>query len=229
MKLSILMPVYNEARTVELAVKETLAVEFPCETELVLVDDGSADGTSEVVDRLASPRVRVLHHERNQGKGAAVRTAAQAASGDYVVVMDADLEYRASDLPRLLQPVIDGTATVVYGTRTFGSHTAYSFWYVVGNKGITLAANMLYNCYLSDVYTCFKLMPTALFRDLDLRRSGFDAEIEATAKLLRRGERPYEVPVSYRARRREEGKKITWQDGVRALWTLASLRFSRDE
>lgn len=224
MKLSIVMPVYNEATTVEEAIAETLSTSFPCEIELLVVDDGSTDATPKILEQLARPNLTVLRHERNGGKGAAVRTGAARADGDLIVVMDADLEYRAADLPRLVQPVLDGVAEVVFGTRTFGSHSAYSFWYVVGNKGITLAANVLYNCYLSDIYTCFKLMPLALFRDLQIRREGFDAEIEATAKLLKRGIRPYEVPVDYRARRRDEGKKITAMDGVRAVWTILEIR-----
>lgn len=227
MKLSIVMPVYNEATTVEEAIAETLSTSFACEVELIVVDDGSTDATPKILERLAPlapPNLTVVRHERNGGKGAAVRTGAARARGDLVVVIDADLEYRAADLPRLVQPVLDGVAEVVFGTRTFGSHSAYSFWYVLGNKGITLAANILFNCYLSDIYTCFKLIPLELFRDLHIRREGFDAEIEATAKLLKRGIRPYEVPVSYRARRRDEGKKITPLDGVRAVWTILQTR-----
>ncbi len=224
MKLSILMPVYNERASVASAVKQALDVRYPCEVELVVVDDGSRDGTGDVLAGLDDPRLRVFAHPRNRGKGAAILTAASHATGDYVVILDADLEYDPQDIPRLLEPVLDGRAEVVYGSRTFGSHTAYSFWYVMGNKGVTTLANMMYNCYLSDLETCFKLMPLALFRSLKIRSAGFGMEAEITGKLLRRRVRPYEVPISYRARTREEGKKITWRDGVEAIWILSRER-----
>ena len=221
MKLSILMPVYNEQATLAAALKEVLNVEFPCEVEVVVVDDGSTDGSRELYSSLTDdPRVKVHLHERNRGKGAAIRTAAAAATGDYVIMYDADLEYSAAEIPALLAPVIAGQAEVVYGTRTFGSHNAYSYAYVLGNKGVTTFANVLFNCYISDLETCFKLLPTALYRDLDIRESGFGMEAEVTGKLLRRGYRPYEVSISYRARSREAGKKLTWRDGVEALWIL---------
>ena len=190
MKLSILMPVHNEAATLELAIKRVLDVPYPCDMELVV----------------------------------AIRTAAGLASGECVLPCDADLEYAPEEIPALLQPVLDGTATVVYGTRTFSAHSAYSFWYVLGNRGVTLVANALFNSWISDLETCFKLLPTALYRELDVRSAGFGMEAELTGKLLRRGLRPYEVPITYRARRRDEGKKLTWRDGVAALWILARVR-----
>ena len=228
MKLSVLMPVYNEAATLASAVDRVLDVAYPCDMELVLVDDGSTDGTNKIIDGLAdrSNRIVSTRHHVNRGKGAAVRTAAGLASGDYVIVCDADLEYAPSDIPALLHPVVHGEAQVVFGTRTFGSHTAYSFWYVVGNWAVTMAANVLYNAWLSDLETCYKLMPLALYRALDLREEGFGVEPEITAKLLRRHIRPYEVPISYRARGREEGKKLTWRDGVQALWILTRIRMA---
>jgi len=220
------MPVYNERATLASAIKEVLNVDFPCEMELVVVDDGSTDGTRELYPSLADDsRVKLLLHERNQGKGGAVRTAATAATGDYVIMCDADLEYSPSEIPSLLAPVIAGQSEVVYGTRTFGSHNAYSYAYVLGNKGVTTFANVLFNCYISDLETCFKLLPTALYRDLDIREAGFGMEAEITGKLLRRGYRPYEVPITYRARSREAGKKLTWRDGVEALWILFRERF----
>jgi glycosyltransferase involved in cell wall biosynthesis len=224
MKLSVLMPVYNEASTLDAAVARVLDVEYPCDMELVLVDDGSTDGTQELIAGL--PASVVSHRHRvNRGKGAAVRTAAGLASGDYVIVCDADLEYAPSDIPALLGPILEGEAEVVFGTRSFGSHTAYSFWYVLGNWAVTMAANVLFNAWLSDLETCFKVMPLALYRDLDLREEGFGVEPEITAKLLKRHIRPYEVPITYRARGREQGKKLTWRDGVMALWILARIRF----
>ncbi|GGM29531.1 glycosyl transferase [Micromonospora sonchi] len=227
MKLSILMPVYNEEDRIADALKQALAVDYPCEFELVVVDDGSRDGTSEILGRVDDARLRVITHQRNAGKGAAIRTAVANAEGDYLVILDADLEYDPQDIPTLLAPVLDGRATVVYGNRTFGSHSAYSFWYVMGNKGVTMAANVLFNSYISDLETCFKLMPVELYRSLDIRSRGFGMEAEVTGKLLRRRIRPFEVPISYRARGREEGKKITWRDGVEAIWILGRERARR--
>jgi dolichol-phosphate hexosyltransferase len=225
MKLSILMPVYNEYATLASAVKEVLDVNYSCTFELVIVDDGSTDGTRDLYPALRDdPRVVVKLHERNQGKGAAIRTAAAEATGDYIIICDADLEYSPAQIPSLLAPVIAGDATVVYGTRTFGSHNAYSYLYVMGNKGVTTFANILFNCYISDLETCFKLIPADLYRSLDVKSVGFGMEAEITGKLLRRGIRPYEVPITYKARSREEGKKLTWMDGVDALAILTRER-----
>jgi glycosyltransferase involved in cell wall biosynthesis len=223
-KLSILMPVYNEQDRVATAVRQALAVKYQCDTELVIVDDGSKDGSAEILAELDDPRVQVVTHPRNRGKGAAIRTAAEYATGDYMIILDADLEYDPENIPTLLAPVLEDRAEVVYGVRGFGGHSAYSFWYVMGNKAVTTAANVLFNCYIGDLETCFKLMPLPLYRSLDIRSAGFGMEAEVTAKLLSRGVRPFEVPISYRARTREEGKKITWRDGVEALWILSRER-----
>jgi glycosyltransferase involved in cell wall biosynthesis len=223
-KLSILMPVYNESTTLLMAVKRVMDVEYPCEIELIAVDDGSVDGSLALLNSFDDGRLRVMAHERNRGKGAAIHTASEAATGDYMIICDADLEYRPEEIPMLLAPVIAGDAEVVYGTRSFGSHNAYSYWYVLGNRGVTLAANLLFNCYISDLETCFKLLPTALYRQLDIQAAGFGMEAQVTARLLKSGFRPYEVPISYRARSREEGKKLTWRDGVEALWILGRER-----
>jgi dolichol-phosphate hexosyltransferase len=222
------MPVYNERATLASAIKDVLNVNFPCEVELVIVDDGSTDGTRDLYPSFAGdPRVSVHMHERNRGKGAAIRTAASVATGDYVIMCDADLEYSPAEIPSLMAPVLAGEAKVVYGTRTFGSHNAYSYAYVLGNKGVTTFANVLFNCYISDLETCFKLMPADLYRKLDVRETGFGMEAEVTGKLLRRGYRPYEVPITYKARSREAGKKLTWRDGAEALWILLRERFGR--
>jgi glycosyltransferase involved in cell wall biosynthesis len=218
------MPVYNEEDRLGEALKQALGVNYPCDTELVVVDDGSKDRTPEILDQCDDPRLRAVRHPVNQGKGAAIRTAAASATGDYMVILDADLEYDPNDIPRLLEPVLAGKAQVVYGNRTFGGHAAYSFWYVMGNKGVTLAANILFNSYIGDLETCFKLMPIALYRSLQVHSKGFGMEAEVTGKLLRRRIRPYEIPISYTARTREEGKKITWRDGVQALWILMRER-----
>lgn len=218
------MPVYNEGATLRTAVERVLAVDYPCDMELVAVDDGSVDGSADLLDSIDDPRLAVHRHERNQGKGAAIRTASRVATGNYMIICDADLEYRPDEIPSLVEPVLRGEAEVVYGTRTFGSHNAYSFWYVMGNKGVTLTANLLFNAYISDLETCFKLLPLELFRELDVQSPGFGMEAELTGKLLRRGVRPFEVPITYRARSREEGKKLTWRDGVEAIGILLRER-----
>jgi dolichol-phosphate hexosyltransferase len=226
-KLSVLMPVYNELTTLGLAVKEVLDVDYPCDIELIIVDDGSTDGTRDLYPAITSdPRVVLELHDRNRGKGAAIRTAARIATGDYVIMCDADLEYSPAEIPSLLAPVVAGDAEVVYGSRTFGSHNAYSYLYVLGNRAVTTWANLLFNCYLSDLETCFKLIPADLYRKLWVRSAGFGMEAEITGKLLRRGIRPYEVPISYKARSREAGKKLTWRDGVDAVLILARERLA---
>jgi dolichol-phosphate hexosyltransferase len=226
-KLSILMPVYNEAKTVQTVVKRALDVSFPCPVELVIVDDASTDGTAELIDQLHDDRLVKLRHPANRGKGAAIRTAAAAATGDFMVPLDADLEYQPEEIPRLLEPVLSGEAEVVYGSRGFGSRSAYSFWYVMGNKAVTTFANVLFNAYIADLETCFKLMPLDLLRSLNISSDGFGMEAEITGKLLARRIRPFEVPITYRARSRAAGKKITWRDGVQAVWILSRIRLAR--
>jgi glycosyltransferase involved in cell wall biosynthesis len=222
------MPVYNEVATLPSAVKSVLDVQYPVDVELIIVDDGSTDGTRELYPQWQSePRVVVHLQRTNGGKGSAIRKGAELATGDYVIMCDADLEYAPEEIPALLQPVLDGQAVVVYGTRTFGSHNAYSYLYVLGNRGVTTVANILFNCFISDLETCFKLMPRDLYRRLDVRSAGFGMEAEVTGKILRAGIRPYEVPISYRARRREEGKKLTWRDGVAAVAILLRERVRR--
>jgi dolichol-phosphate hexosyltransferase len=228
MKLSILMPVYNEVATLQSAVKRVLDVDYPVEIELVIVDDGSTDGTRALYPQWAcEDKIRIHEKPTNEGKGAAIRTGAGLADGDYVIMCDADLEYAPEEIPSLLAPVLDGQAEVVYGTRTFGSHNAYSYFYVLGNRGVTTFANVLFNRYISDLETCFKLMPLGFYRKLDIKAAGFGMEAEVTGKILRAGVRPYEVPISYKARSREAGKKLTWKDGVEAIWILARERVRR--
>ena len=222
------MPVYNERNTLESAVKRVLDVDYPADVELVIVDDGSTDGTRELYGQWADdPRVTIFQKSQNEGKGSAIRKAAELASGDYVIICDADLEYAPEDIPLLLVPVLNGDAKVVYGTRTFGSHNAYSYLYVLGNRVVTTYANVLFNCYITDLETCFKLMPVDLYRSLDIRSAGFGMEAELTGKVLRAGIRLYEVPISYKARTREDGKKLTWRDGVAALGILSRERLRR--
>ena len=227
--LSILMPVYNEIERIERALDATLAVDLPCPFELVLVDDGSTDGTVDYLRNRSFPdNVRVIFHKKNKGKGAAVRTALADARLRFSAIFDADLEYEPDDLAVLLEPLRDRRRAVhvVFGVRTFDGYTSHSFLFVLGNKGVTLAANILFNVYIHDLMTCHKAMYTELFRSLPLRTNGFSIEPEITARLLQRGERIYEVPVRYRARASEEGKKLTAADGFRVLWTLLRCRLA---
>ncbi len=224
-ELTIVMPAYNEEATIVQAIESVLDVAFEGSFELLVVEDGSGDGTGELLRaRQWPPQVRVLFHERNRGKGAAIRTALAEAQGAYTTIMDADLEYSPADLPALLEPLRRGDADAVFGTRGFQSHSAYSFWYVVGNKAVTFIANLMYNSWVSDIMTGHKALRTDVFRSLELRERGFAIEAEITARLLRRKVRIYEVPVVYRARSREEGKKLTTFDGVRVLRTLLRCR-----
>ena len=222
--LSVLMPALNEERTISQVLDAVLA--SPVDLELVLVDDGSTDGTWELMEARAAsdPRVHAYRHQTNQGKGGAIRTALGHARGAVVLIQDADLEYDPADYPQLLEPIRNGRATVVYGSRAFSSHTAYSYWYVIGNRLVTLATNVIYNCYLSDMETGYKVMPREVALSLHLQARGFELEPEITAKLLRSGYRIYEVPISYAARSRAEGKKLTAMDGVRAVRALARYR-----
>ncbi len=224
--LSVLMPVFNERETVRTAIAQTLEADMGVPAvELVVVDDGSTDGTRDILRDTAWPEgVRVVYHDRNQGKGAAVRTALAHARGDYSAIMDADLEYEPEEIGRLLVPLLAGEAEAVFGKRGFESHTAFNFWYVMGNKFVTLAANIIYNAYVSDIMTCHKVIPTERFRALRLRERGFGIEPEITARLMRSGARIYEVPVVYRARPRDDGKKLTAVDGLRVLRTLVRCR-----
>jgi glycosyltransferase involved in cell wall biosynthesis len=226
--LSILMPVFDERETMQRAIEDAVGAELPVASrELVVVDDGSTDGTAELLDAREWPEnVVVVHHDRNRGKGAAIRTALGHARGRYAAILDADLEYRAADLADVLEPLLEGRARVVFGSRAFTGHSAYGFWYVVGNKLVTFATNLLFDTWISDVMTCHKAMETELFRSLPLRERGFAIEPEIAARVLRAGERIYEVPITYRARSREEGKKLTALDGLRVLRTLVRCRLA---
>ena len=226
--LSILMPVFNEIATVEAAIEDAVTAELPVtRRQVIVVDDGSTDGTRELLAARGWPAGVEIHvHERNRGKGAAVRTALEHATEDFAAVLDADLEYRAADLAPVVGPLLAGEARVVFGTRAWTSQSAFSFWYVLGNKAVTLATNVLYNCWISDVMTCHKAMRTDLFRSLRLTEPGFAIEPEIAARVLRAGERIHEVPITYRARGRAEGKKLTALDGLRVLRTLVRCRIS---
>ncbi|MHB8612759.1 MAG: glycosyltransferase family 2 protein [Candidatus Dormibacteraceae bacterium] len=226
--LSVMMPVYNEERTLEIILKHVL--ERREVGEVIAVDDGSTDGSWDILNRIAigDRRLRLFRQERNQGKGAALRRAVSELRMPFGLVQDADLEYDPRDYPALLQPLQEGRADAVYGTRGFAGQTAFSFWFVVGNKAVTLATNLLFDCYISDMETGYKVLRSDLWRRLGLSGMRFDIEPDITARILRLGYRIHEVPIHYYARSRDEGKKLTWFDGVRALRALVRLRLSPD-
>ena len=223
LKVSIIIPVYNEAATIREIVARVQS--SPINKEIVIVDDGSMDGTRDILKQIEYPDVHIIMHGVNQGKGMAIRTGLKYATGAYVLIQDADLEYDPADYEVLLRPVLRGKATVVYGSRFLGEHKAMLFWHSVGNRLLTLITNIFYDSTLTDMETCYKLIPTDLIRSIRLRCRRFDFEPEITAKILKRGYRIYEVPISYAGRELHEGKKITWRDGIPALLTLIKYRF----
>ena len=223
--LGVIIPAFNEAPTIGRVLRRVLLQD--CVQQVVLVDDCSTDRTFEAAQAEAQdPRVRLLRHNLNRGKGAAIRTGLEAISAPIVIIQDADLEYDPLQYDRLLSPILEGRADVVYGVRGFAGQTAYSYWFVKGNQLVTTATNILFNCYISDMETGFKMMRTSLMRRLHLAGNGFDIEPEITGRILRLSYRIHEVPIDYFARSRTEGKKLTWVDGVRALATLVRIRFA---
>ena len=227
--LSVMMPIYNEERTLEAIFGHVLA--RPEVGEVVAVDDGSSDDSWEILSAIArrDSRVRAFRQPRNLGKGAALRRAIAEIRMPFALVQDADLEYDPRDYPALLEPLVGGRADVVYGVRGFAGQTAFSFWFVMGNRAVSLACNVLFDCYISDLETGYKVLRSDLWKRLNLRGERFDIEPDITARVLRLGYRIHEVPIHYYARSREEGKKLTWQDGVRALGTLWRLRLASDQ
>ncbi|HVF52559.1 MAG TPA: glycosyltransferase family 2 protein [Actinomycetota bacterium] len=223
--MTIVVPVYNEAATLRGALERLIKAELPIAVEILVVDDGSTDGSLATIDDYeANGLIRTFKHPRNLGKGSAVRTGIREANGDLLTIFDADFEYNPADYGPLLEPLLNSETSVAYGTRSFGAHTAFSFWYVIGNRVLTLFASFLFNSWLSDIETCFKVAETEVWRSLELTSAGFGIEAEATAKFLRNGHRIFEVPISYKARSREEGKKLNWTDGVEAFWILILVR-----
>ncbi|HEV2983746.1 MAG TPA: glycosyltransferase family 2 protein [Vicinamibacterales bacterium] len=221
--LSVVMPAYNERTTIEEIVRRVLTV--PLRIELVVVDDGSADGTSEVLDRLQGELGFKLIHQKNGGKGAALRRGFAEVVGDIVVIQDADLEYSPEEYPQLIELICQGKADVVYGSRFLGRHRAFMFAHYMGNRFVTLVTNILYNTMLTDMETCYKAMRVDVIRSMTLKSNGFGIEPELTAKIFKRGYRVYEVPITYAGRGYEQGKKITWKAGFNALWVLLRYRF----
>ena len=222
--LSVVMPVYNERTTIEAIVRRVLALTL--RLELIVVDDGSSDGSSEILDTLQRELKFTLLRQTNAGKGAALRRGFAAVTGDIVVIQDADLEYSPEEYPQLLDLIVKDKADVVYGSRFLGRHRAFMFSHYLGNRLLTLATNVLYNTMLTDMETCYKAMRIEVLRSFTLDSDGFGIEPEMTAKIFKRGYRVYEVPITYDGRGYEEGKKITWRDGVVALWVLLKYRFT---
>jgi glycosyltransferase involved in cell wall biosynthesis len=223
MKLTIIIPVYNERQTIEEILMRVR--QSPLDKEIIVVDDGSTDGTREWLQSLKEDVIRVILHPKNSGKGAAVRTGIQEASGEVTIIQDADLEYDPADYPLLLDPMIRFGADAVYGSRFLGPHRVFLFWHYLGNKLLTTITNILYDTMLSDMETCYKAVRTDILKGLKLKSNTFDIEPEITAKLFKRKLKIFEVPISYSGRSYEEGKKITGIDGFRALWALFKFRF----
>jgi glycosyltransferase involved in cell wall biosynthesis len=226
--LTVITPVYNERRTVAEVIRRMRAVELPLVLQVIVVDDGSSDGSDKVLGALEDSTVHVIRHAVNQGKGAAIRTGLAEARGDLVLIQDADLEYDPGDWPRLLDPVLKGKARVVYGSRFTGERKNMLPLHWFGNRLLSLVTNVLYRSTLSDMETCYKLFDAQVLDGLTIVSDRFDFEPEITAKVLRRGYRIYEVPISYAGREFDEGKKITWRDGVSALRALIKFRFTKD-
>lgn len=227
MLLSLVIPVHNEAATLESLLRRLGEVEFPAGLEVIIVDDGSTDGAVERIERDWLPNAKdviLLRRKVNGGKGAALRRAFAHASGDILGVQDADLEYDPAQIPALMAPLLSGSAEVVFGTRQFGSHSAFSFWYVMGNRSLSLMAGAIFDRYVTDVYTCYKFFTRDLYEQLRLTADGFEIEAELAGGLMRTGARIYEVPVDYTARARADGKKIRPRDGLRGMARLVRVR-----
>jgi glycosyltransferase involved in cell wall biosynthesis len=227
--ISVMMPVYNEEATVEIIVRHVLG--RPEVRDVIAVDDGSTDRTWEVLRRLGGEDQRLRTHRlpHNQGKGAALRLAIRHLSAPFALVQDADLEYDPADYPTLLKPLVSGRADAVNGVRGFGAHTAYSYWFVKGNQALTTTANVLFNCYVNDLLSGYKVLRTDLWRRLNLQSTGFEVETEIVAKVVRLGYRFHEVPITYITRSRTEGKKIRARDGLRILATLGRVRLATSQ
>ncbi|CAB4863329.1 unannotated protein [freshwater metagenome] len=227
-RLSIVVPVYNEVATVERVVSTVLSLEIPCEFEVIVVDDGSTDGSSTLLEDLSGNNVQVLHHAKNLGKGAAVKTGLAASTGTHLLIFDADTEYDPHDIARLVLPLMSGRAEVVFGSRMSGFGTVHpSLHHLVGNRLMTWTANIMFGAAISDLHTCLKLLPIPLLRAMRLQEGGFGLDTEIACEMLRLGFRPYELPISYVGRSVQEGKKIRVSDAFRSVYILTKIRVSR--
>ena len=226
MKLSIVIPVFNEKNTIEELIRRVQEVDVSLNKEIIIVDDGSNDGTPEILKSLKQPDIKVVYHSTNQGKGAALHTGFSEAEGDIILVQDADLEYDPKEYPKLLEPILDGRADAVYGSRFLGGpHRVLYFWHYIGNRFLTAFSNMLSNLNLSDMETCYKVFKKDILDRITLKSKRFGFEPEITLKLAKLNARIYEVPISYSGRDYSEGKKIGWRDGLAALYHIIRYRF----
>jgi len=226
MKLSIIIPTYNEEKTIVEVIRQVKSVDIsPVKKEIIIVDDGSTDKTRQILNLLPDKRMKVVFHEKNKGKGSAIRTGIDIATGDIIMIQDADLEYDINEYPKLLEPILTNKAVVVYGSRFTKRHKPRYVIYYLGNILLTLLTNILYQARITDMETCYKVCKAEVIKNLKLRSQRFDFEPEITAKILKRRIKIYEVPISYHSRDFKEGKKITWKDGMKAIWYLVKYRF----
>jgi glycosyltransferase involved in cell wall biosynthesis len=223
-KLTIIIPVYNEVNTFFNIIERVKRVVVPVDKEIIVVDDGSTDGTQTIIEKLNDSQIKVIYHSRNQGKGTAINTAQKQVTGDIVIIQDADLECQPEDYPRLIKPILEGRAEVVYGSRFLRPQRITRFWHYLGNKCFTFLTNLLYQAHLSDMETCFKVFPAKVFKQINIKSRRFDFEPEITAKILKLGLKIVEVPLTYYGRTYREGKKIGWRDALATIWALLKYR-----
>ncbi|MAH48995.1 glycosyl transferase [Candidatus Pacearchaeota archaeon] len=225
MKLSIIIPVYNEEKTIKAILKRVKAVPLELEKEIIIVDDSSKDSTKEILKTINDPQIKIFYHEVNKGKGSAIRTGLEQVTGDILLIQDADLEYSPEEYPKLLHPILNGTTKVVYGSRFKGNMVGPNlFSHVIGNKILTYITKILYFRNISDMETCYKVFKKEVIDSITLKAKRFDFEPEITAKIIKKGYKIYEVPITYESRLFDQGKKITWRDGIKALYYLIKYR-----
>ena len=226
-KLSVIIPAYNEERTLRQIIDEVQAV--PIDKEIIIVDDASTDGTKRIIEKLDASNIKKIFHEKNQGKGAAIRSAIGAIEGEITIIQDADLEYHPDEYPQLIEQIVKGRADVVFGSRFIGAHRCFLFWHYVGNSVVNMIANVLYNTTLSDLMTCYKAFKSEVIKSINITSKRFGIEPQITGEVFRRNLRVYEVPISYSGRNYSEGKKIKWTDFFVVVWWLLKTKFSRLE
>ncbi|MDD5069832.1 MAG: glycosyltransferase family 2 protein [Candidatus Omnitrophica bacterium] len=223
--LSVIVPAYNERGTIESLINEVQKVEL--EKEIIIIDDASSDGTRQLIEKLKGPNIKKIYHEKNQGKGAAIRSALEFIEGEFVIIQDADLEYHPDEYSQLIEPIVKGRADVVFGSRFIGPHRCFLFYHYLGNKVVNLIANLLYNTMLSDFMTCYKVFRSSLIKDIEITANRFGFEAQITGEVFSRNQRVYEVPVSYSGRNYSEGKKIKWTDFFVTVYWLIKTRLKK--